>query len=373
MMSGGLMSAWKRGGGAAGWSIPWGDMTFARSSEGSYLTAAPGTGASAFLAWASSGALREEDRGDGAGALALLEGQRTNQILRSQELDDGSWTTAGTVTVTAGQDSPDSGTTAERTQCASGTNILYQSLTPGSGYRSLSAWVRAASGTVDHNVYVYDGSAAYYAGQTGISTTYRRLALTQSLASGAGNVGACDGRTGGGVSAGARDAYVALMQLEAGKFPTSSIRTAAVSATRLADELTMTSGIPAGLFTGRGEFANFSPVYGSADLVFNDVAWLLSIDGADDGIRIYHDGTDCYVEALAGGSVVAASQAQGWSAHGVMGAVSWDPAAGLVYVDGVAGPAGTPWSWTPGNIRVGGVYGTSGDEAYARLGALRSW
>lgn len=372
MMSGGLMSAWRRGAAAAGWSIPWGSMTFARASEGSYLTAAPGTGASAFLAWASSGVLREEDRGDGAGALALLEGTRTNQVVRSQEIDNGAWTTAGTMTITAGQDSPDSGTTAERLQAASGTNIRYQTLTPGSGYRSVSAWVRAASGTVDHYIYVYDGSAVYYAGQTGISTTYRRLSVTQSLAAGAGNVGAADGRAGGIISAGARDAYVALMQLEAGKFATSAIRTAGVSATRLADSLTMTAGIPAGLFTDRGEFANFSPVFDVADLVFNDVAWLLSIDGADDGIRVYHDGTDCYVQALEAGVVVAASQAQGWSAHDVMGAVSWDPAAGLVYVDGVAGPAGTPWSWTPGSIRVGGVYGGT-DEAYARLGALRSW
>lgn len=365
----GLLSAKRR---SASWTIPWGDMTFARALEASYLTGAPGTGASAFLSWASSGVLREEDRGDGAGALALLEGERTNQIVRSQEIDDAAWTTAGSVTVTSGQDSPDSGTTAERVQCAGGTNIRYQNLTPGSGYRSLSAWVRAASGTVDHNIYVYDGSAAYYAGENGISTTYRRLSLTQSLAAGAGNVGACDGRTGGGVSAGSRDAYVALVQLEAGKFPSSAIRTAGATVTRPADSLTKTSGIPSGLFTGKGEFANFSPIYSVADLVLGDVAWLLSIGGASNGIRVYHDGTDCYLEALVGGSVVAASQPQSWSAHDVLGEVSWDPAAGLVYVNGVAGPAGTPWSWTPGSIRVGGVYsGTS--EAYARLGTLQSW
>lgn len=365
----GLLSAKRR---ASSWAIAWGDMTFARASEGSYLTGAPGTGSSDFLSWASSDVLREENRGDGAGALALLEGERINQVLRSQEIDDAAWATAGTVTVTAGQASPDTGSTAEQVACASGTNIRYQNLTPGSGYRSLSAWVRATSGTANHNIYVYDGSAAYYVGENGITTTYRRLTLTQSLAAGAGNVGACDGRIGGGVSAGSRDAYVALMQLEAGKFASSAMRTTGTSFTRNADSLTMTAGIPSGLYTGRGEFANFSPTFSVSDLVLGDVAWLLSVGGSSNGIRVYHDGTDCYIEALSGGSVVAASQAQSWAAHDVLGEVSWDPAAGLVYVNGVAGPAGTPWSWTPGSIRVGGVYsGTS--EAFSRLGALRSW
>ena len=355
------------------WAFDYASGTFSRASEGSYLTAAPGTGSSAFLAWASSGTRRYEDRGDGAGSLLLVEGSRTNQLLRSQEIDSGSWVDAGTVTTTAGQVSPDTGTTAERLQCASGTNIRYQSLTPGSGWRAFSAWVRAQTGTVDHSIYLFDGVTATYTAQAAISTTYTRLASAVNCGSGAGNFATVDGRTGGGISAGARDAYVTLVQVEAGRYASSAIRTTSATATRSADSLTYTSGNYDELvLTERGGFSQVSPIFGSADLTSGDARWLLSIGGSNNGIRIYHDGTDVRVEALAGGVVKARSAALTFSKHGLLGAVRWDPSAGIVYVNGVAGTTGAAWSWPASDIRVGGVVSGS-DEADCRLGTLGWW
>lgn len=355
----------------AKWSLRFGAMTFSRSSEASYLTGAPTDGSSAFLSWAANDVLREENRGDGGGALALFEGSRTNVALRSQELDGGGWTTAGTVTKTAGLGGPD-GNNAERLQAASGTHILYQSINFTAGRWALSAWARATSGTSAHFLIYYDGSSVYDGPSATLTTTYQRMANAQTVGTGAGNIEVIDGRNVGSFLAGARDARLDLVQLEAGRFASSAIRTAGATATRSADTLTMTTGIPPALLSRRGEFAMVSPVFGTADLTSGDVFWLLSIGGGSDGIRIRHTGTDVRVEAVAGGSVVASSAAQTWSAHALVGPVSWDPVAGLVYVNGTAGAAGTPWSWSSASVRVGGIHGGA-SEAFCRLGALGGW
>lgn len=360
----------RRFGASVRWSLPLGALAFSRSSEASYLTGAPTDGSSAFLAWASNDVLRFENRGDGAGALALFEGSRTNQTLRSQAIDDAAWTTAGAATITAGLDGPD-GATAERVEVASGTNIRYQNLTPGSGLRAYSAWVRATAGTPGHYIYLFDSVTVGRAEAT-LSTTYARLAGVLNCAAGAGNIGVADGRaSGGGVGAGARDVRATLVQLEAGAFPSSAIRTAAGTATRSADTATAAAA-PRRLLTGRGEFEQVSPIFAASALSSGDVFWLLSIGGGSDGIRIRYTGTDVRIEAVAGGAVKASSAAQTWSAHALLGAVSWDPAAGLVYVNGTSGAAGTAWSWSSGAVRVGGIYGGA-SEAFCRLGSLGGW
>ena len=364
-----------------GWSVYeserwWIDYTigsFSRASEASVVTATPNTATAPFVRWIPANTLRYENRGDGAGYLALFEKASTNELLRSQELDNASWLTAGTVTVTAGQASPDSTTAAERLQAASGTNIRYQNLTPGSGWNAFSAWARATSGTVDHSIYLFDGATVTYAAQAALTTTYARLAGAFNCGAGVGNFAACDARAGGGILAGTRDAYVTLCQVENGRYTTSAIRTTSTTTTRNADTLTLTtSQYPAAALTVRGRFSEVSPIFANTDLASGDERWLLSIGGSSNGIRIYHDGTDVRVEALEGGTVRARSAALTFSKHGLLGPVAWDQAAGLVYVNGTAGAAGTPWTWSSAAIRIGGVYSGS-NEADCRLGYLTSW
>lgn len=344
-------------------------LSFSRSSEGSYLTAAPGTGASAFLAWATSNAARWENRGDGGGALLLIEGARTNQLVRSQELNDAAW--AGPATVTAGQVGPD-GTTAERVEVGSGTNGLTQNITPGSGWRAISAWVRATTGTKDHSVYLFDGASVTYVAQASISTTYTRLAGSMNCGAGAGNFSAVDGRTGGGISAGARDAYVTLVQVEAGRYASSAIRTAGATATRSADTATATSGsYPSSLLTTPWRFTQLSPIFSDTELASGDERWLLSLGGSSNGIRIRHDGTDVRVEAVQSGIVRARSGALTFSRHALLGPIVWSPTAATVSVNGVSGAVGTTWTWSAAALRVGGIHGGA-SEADARFGSLEA-
>lgn len=347
-------------------------LSFSRASEGSYLTAAPSTGASAFLAWAASDAPRWENRGDGGGALLLIEGSRTNQLVRSQEIDSGSWVDAGTVTKTAGQASPDTGSTAERLACASGVNLRYQSLTPGSGWRAFSAWVRATSGMIDHSIYLFDGTTVTYAAQAAATTTYTRLASAFNCGAGAGNFAAVDGRTGGGILAGARDAYVTLVQVEAGRYASSAIRTAGATATRNADTATATSGsYPSSLLSTAWRFSQLSPIFANTDLASGDERWLLSLGGSSDGVRIRHDGTDVRVEAVESGVVKARSGALTFSKHALLGPIVWSPTAATVSVDGVSGAVGTTWTWSAAALRVGGIHGGA-SEADARFGSLEA-
>ncbi len=350
----------------SGWSLPFAGFTFTRASEASYLTGAPTDGAASFLAWAAADVLRYE------GGLALLEGSRTNRVLRNQEIDDAAWTTFGGATITAGQNGPD-GTTAERIELAAGTNVRYQSLTPGAGWRAFSGWARAHSGTTGLYFGLYDGGQTD-AGTAALGTTYQRILGARNCGAGAGNISAADSRAsvGTGVAAGARDAWVTLIQTESGRFASSAIRTAGATATRAADTAVMTSGIDARLYSGRGEFAACTPIFTPAETASGDVFWLLSVGGANDGVRIYNDGTDVRVEVVDNGSVVARSQALAWTRGADLGAVSWDPVNALVYVGGVAGSAGTPWAWPSSAIRVGGIYGGA-SEAFCALGALGSW
>jgi len=364
--------AWSRRN--ASWALPFASMTFARASDALYQNGAATDGSSAFFATAGTDVLALEDLGDGAGALARFEKSATNTVLRNREIDDAAWTTFGAATITAGQGGP-TGSDAERVEVAGGTNIRYQNLTPGAGWRAFSAWCRSTSGTVGHYLGLYDGGQTD-AGTTSLGTTYQRIVGARNCGAGAGNLSVADSRVSGGtgVSAGARDVRVSLVQLEVGRYSTSPIITAGASASRVADSLTLASGsVPPELFTDRGQFAQFSPEWATGDLTSGETRWLLSIGaGGNNGIRAYHDGTDIVIQALQGGTVKASKTCSAITKNALVGAVGWDPAAGLVYVNGSAGSAGTAWSWSTDDIRVGGVYGST-LELDGRLGALGGW
>lgn len=367
-----LYNRWKRRRGPAFWSLPFASMTFARATDALYQTGAATDGSSAFFATAGTDVLALEDLGDGAGALARFEASATNYVLRNREIDNAAWTTFGGATITAGQGGP-TGSDAERVEVAAGTNVRYQSLTPGAGWRAFSAWCRSTSGTTGLYLGLYDGGQTD-AGTTSLGTTYQRIVGARNCGAGAGNLSVADSRVsaGTGVAAGARDVRVSLVQLEVGRYSTSPIITAGASASRVADSLTLASGgVPPELLTDRGQFAQFSPEWATGDLASGETRWLLSI-GGDSGIRARHDGTDIVIEARDLGVTKASKTCSAIAKNGLVGAVGWDPAAGLVYVNGSAGAAGTAWSWTSADIRVGGYYGST-LELDGRLGALGGW
>ena len=104
--------------------------TFARSSAAYYYTQAPTDGSSAFLASASPGTRRVENRGDGLGIGYLSEKSATNYVLRSRALDNAAWTAgAGSISADA-QAGPDGSGIADRETLASGQYGVYQA-SPG--------------------------------------------------------------------------------------------------------------------------------------------------------------------------------------------------------------------------------------------------
>lgn len=360
------MSGGKRTGGA--WSLPFASMTFARASDALYQTGAATDGGSAYISTASTDVLVLEDLGDGAGALARLEKSATNYIQRSREIGSSPWGTTGSATITADLGGP-TGSDAERIEVASGGNERYQT-TGVSGWAAASGYVRATSGTPDHWLGVWDGT--FKVASVTLSTTYQRIIAAASQS--AGYLYPCSGQAAGSTSAGARDVRVSLVQHEDGRYATSPIVTAGASATRAADTLTLGSGsVPADLLSAKGQFAEFSPEWGTADLTSGDVRWLFTLGGTGDGMRIRHDGTNVLLEAVES-STVKASKAFGTVAkNALVGALGWDPAAGIVYINGVAGSTGTAWTWGNNNLRVGGIYGFAGSELDGRLGALGGW
>ena len=351
-----------------GWRVPWGAFTFTRAGEGSRLIAAPGTGAAAFMAFSASDVLRLENRGDGAGDLALFERASENLALYSRELDNGAWALTG-YTRTPDQNYGCDGTAiATRFQGATGTIDQY---TGGTGDQCGSVWMRRTSGSGAGQMVIYNSIAA--AGNASLTTTYDRISSWTNGAVNFRAVEVVDRTASGGIAAYTADLLVDMVQMEDGRYPTSAIRTTNPTATRGADTAAIAiANLPPEIYTERGRFRNFSPIFGSADLAGTEVFWLLSVGtGEQDGIR--YDAATNEIQAIVGGSIVAVCSLPGsWNRHDLLGAIGWDPITGEVFVDGVSGGVGTPFSWPTDDVRVGGSL-SAAFEVDARLGALGSW
>jgi len=234
--------------------------SFTRASDG-YYTNADGT-----LTNFASGALRRGDRG------VLIEGSRTNLLLRSQEFDNAAWTkTNSTVTANA-TTAPDGTTTAEKV-IADNTNNLHQvdqsvTLAASTTY-TFSAHVKKSEYDFAAVITGSSGGAVLsqreavinlttgalvsetVAGMTRITALangWYRVAVTTAQTSGIGAPGfriaplstsSYTSYTGDGTSG----VFIWGAQLEAASFASSYIPTVAAAATRAADVLTYTAGV----------------------------------------------------------------------------------------------------------------------------------
>jgi hypothetical protein len=356
-----------RGGGSRP-SLGLAGLTFARAGAKFVLLSAPTTGSVAFMQQAGSGAIAYEDRGDGAGQLLLLEASYTNALFDSRDASTASWTTVVTCTVTANAGpGTDGGTTAARLATdAAGARFQARASGVGAGNPStLSVWARRFSSTGELRGRLAAGTTVNFTQNTpSATTTYARYDAVANSSGGAENSHIIDAR----IASAAVDALVDFAQLEAGRYPHSVVATAGAGATSPADSLTGTA--PAWMLATAWHLNQCSPIFANTDLVSGDIRWIVTFGSASDGLRISHDGTDVRVRAFAGGVQKATSQALTFSRHGLLGAVRVNPAAGLVYVNGVVGPAGTAWSWPAGNMRIGGISGGSGNELDGRVSSV---
>ena len=170
--------------------------------------------------------------------MLYVEGARTNNATQSEAIADGSGNWAAdhaSTTVTANATTaPDGGSDAERIQVPSGAFANYiNSGAPAAG--CWSAFLQAgptSDGTHNFSRQDSNPTGTYAAGL--LAAAWQRLVISATRQFSV----LLDGRdcaAGGGVAAGARDAYVWGAQLESGTFPSSPIRTFNASATRNAD------------------------------------------------------------------------------------------------------------------------------------------
>jgi hypothetical protein len=174
----------------------------------------------------------------------------------------------------------------------------------------------------------------------------------------------------GGLVAGARDGVYDFVGSEPGRYPTSAVRNTdqygSAGTPRGADVVTLSS-FNAAILTRAARIYQVSPLFASTSLASGDIRWLVTFDDANNGVRFHHDGTGVLIETVQGGTVKASSGYLVFAAHALLGVIAWDPVTAIVSVNGVAGSAGTPWTWTATNIRLGGIYGGSGNEADCRI------
>lgn len=330
---------------------------FTRSTEASYLTAAPTDGLIAFLAWAGVNVRRIEDRGDGLGPMLLVEGSRQNLLLRNQEFDNASWTKGAGCTVTADQSAaPDGTVVADRVQSSSGNSGATQNavILNGSTY-AITAYQRAVSGTPSAQLAV--AQAAVTASVLALAPTWARAELIRLSTATSIAVLLADARDWsgfGGIVAGNRDGYLWAPQLEL-QFPSSVIRTAGTAVTRGDDVLTYAVGQFPSSFLTRGFRLRFAPDALPAEAPVQTVLGGLD-SGSNNALLLSYDvpGTPKLFVANAAKKTGAFT----WATRGQLITVDVQPSLGLITVSGATTGNGTTsvGAWTldgAQGIRVG--------------------
>lgn len=278
-----------RRGGASSLALAWSALdprlAFARASAGSYVD--PATGLIAYAA-------TNEPRFEAAGL--LIEEQRTNTCLYSEELGNEWWTK--TSSVTADQFiAPDGAETADR---VSGSGYVYRAASlAGAGTIRSGYFMAPTPGTTA--VLGHNNVARY---QKALSVDWQRFAFEyDGVGSGSSNVYPLDMRYSGGGAITVASAWG--LQVETGAFPTSYIPTSSSAATRNADVCSTTHPRFIGWLeqTERTLVIEAdSPASGERTILFAAKEG----DEADNHVRLYTDGTDLKLAIETGGGTVAA-------------------------------------------------------------------
>ena len=227
-----------------------GDLTFSRAST------ATRTNASGVIESVASDVPRLDYSGGATCPRLLLEPQRTNLILRSEEFDNASWVKFGSTITANATTSPDGTSDADLYTTSSTSDFLQQSLNVTSGVAyTISAFVKNGDANLVDLIFTGAGYPSAASIQFNLTTQ------TANVMSGTATASIQDYGNGwyriiGTSTAGATASmnirfssaslntistfYIWGAQLEAGAYPTTYIPTTTAAVTRLADAASKT-------------------------------------------------------------------------------------------------------------------------------------
>ena len=346
--------------------------TFSRSSSGRYLTSA------STVATASDNVLRLENRGDGYGSIALLEGARTNALSYSRAT--GSWT-QNAPNHTGTNDygvAPDGTTTAGRalkqTTASWGPSHQQIALSAGSSV-AFSFWMSSNGGTSAGNSFRlgvdYNNGIAV---KSTIPVGWTYFTATGTTTNNNPSTG-LDHRanlpsTGDPAISTLTDVLLWGVQVETGVlFSSSTIASAGTPTTRSADVLTLTTAQYNAALRSVPWTTNVYPLFANTDTTAGDAYWLYSFGGSSDGIYLNNTGGNVTVIVKVGGSTALQSSTITFSKHQQL-TITVRPAAGSLTVSGATSGNGTvigsSFSFPSSTLRVGGIL-SANNEAFCRI------
>jgi hypothetical protein len=207
----------------------------------------------------------------------LVEEQRTNLLLRSEEFDDASWAKVSS-TISANTTTAPSGTvTADTiTWGALATAEVYQFVTLTAAAHTLSVYARSSTGTKKFRLKYYNGTTDLFSTEFTATTAWQQFSYTITGVAVAGNVSI---RNSSPAEAG--DLIVWGAQLEAGAFPTSYIPTTTAAVTRSADVASITGSAFTGFYN-----QNQITVYAETRQIGDILGFAFALSDGTDNNRI---------------------------------------------------------------------------------------